>query len=933
MEIESYEALRMDFQNLMSCIHCHEDSERNEVVLETLKTIVDICSHESCGRDAFREEGGLDFLVEFLFMTDNTTFLEHTLKTLAYVIDENVHSQMFMSKRSIFEVIQTILKKQTFPLEVWKNALLLTSTILYHNSTAQSLALEIGLIQDLLNIYENCAQAVLLRSSITVSPSNGFTVELWLRTNSALCFAVNNPQNEKNQEICMNIFPVSVRIMEFSPNTVILISISSFLSLTVSSNEKCQDYFSSCDGFLVLKRCFQKFFDAVFMDLKLCNNVIGRENLQAVSSLIAIISAASLNHKKNAALSGKLGILSMMIKLIFVENLDCQLKTKIVLCLGHCIDAFSDNKSYVLETENFDTFLKKSFSLGDAELSSACKYLLHVCLINKGFSEAAGNFAEYLNSASTSSMKDICIPEFNFVSSDGSTALNKSATQTCLLKRNSTSGSIKQTPMRKAKNDIVKSFERRSLSASSSSESSSQPLHSKRKSALHSRTSVNKLCVKKEHLCSPNRDLNEFLSIQKEALKCDMHLNCIYSNVDDDIVRCKIRKDNASNSGQTLKKHNTMSANVPFSDFLSKETKYNATELQNQSIQQGQFNFSQTTSDNLVPQYNRLRSFEKENKGSVKQLGNPFKDDKFSPCREIQGNSQYKMNFLKQNSVRKGYPRLLKMKKNKMYSKRAKSETSSSSSEYSFCPQLFENSEEKENVKFGCSILNESPAYSPEVANHSNVLSRVNHSFQKENNKWSLNMSKRPDEKRSFSPAANFQSNENYESKFILNLPSSKSENSSFKNDLYPKCNEVFSSRKSDLPTMKIVNTSTGSTNVSPHPSDQQANRFSFSRHVSGSSGNSVCLKNVDGCCHSRDETIIPRTLNVLENKSNKRKRAWDSSSLSIFSEGEHNLESNRCVEVIVLPEGTCEEHGLSSTVELLEVVSLNEYNKHPLYL
>ncbi|GFX48934.1 telomere repeats-binding bouquet formation protein 1 [Trichonephila clavipes] len=197
MEIENYEALKMDFQNLMSCIHCHEDSERNEVVLETLKTIVDICSHESCGRDAFREEGGLDFLVEFLFMTDNTTFLEHTLKTLAYVIDENVHSQMFTSKRSIFEIIQTILKKPTFPQEVWKNALLLISTILYNNSTAQSLALEIGLIQDLLNMYENCVQAVLLRSSIIVSPSNGFTVDLWLRTNSALCFAVNNPQNER----------------------------------------------------------------------------------------------------------------------------------------------------------------------------------------------------------------------------------------------------------------------------------------------------------------------------------------------------------------------------------------------------------------------------------------------------------------------------------------------------------------------------------------------------------------------------------------------------------------------------------------------------------------------------------------------------------------------------------------------------------------
>ncbi|GFS82562.1 telomere repeats-binding bouquet formation protein 1 [Nephila pilipes] len=331
----------MDFKNLMSCIHCHGDSDRDEIVLETLKTIADICSHESCGKDAFREAGGLDFLIEFLLMTDNTTFLEHTLKTLAFVVDENVHSQMLMSKKPVFDVIQTILQRQTFPLEVWKNALLLISTILYHNSTAQSLALEIGLIQDLMNVYENCAQSFLPRCSAIISTPDRFTVDLWLSTNSALCFAVNNPQNEKNQEMCMNIFPVSLKIMEFSPNTIIMNSISSFLSLTISNNGKCQDYFSSCDGFLILKRCFQKFCDALFLDLKLCNNVIGKENPQAISSLIAIISAALLSHEKNAVLSGKLGILSMMIKLIFVENLDCQLKTKIILCLGHSIDACS----------------------------------------------------------------------------------------------------------------------------------------------------------------------------------------------------------------------------------------------------------------------------------------------------------------------------------------------------------------------------------------------------------------------------------------------------------------------------------------------------------------------------------------------------------------------------------------------------------------
>ncbi|KAF8763840.1 hypothetical protein HNY73_021975 [Argiope bruennichi] len=191
----------MDFKNLISCIHYHEDSQDKDVILETLKTIIDICSIE-------------------------------------------IHSQMYMSKRSVFEVLQTILKKQSFPTAVQKNALVLISTILYHNT-------------------------------------------------------------------------------------------------------KCQDYFSACDGFLVLKRCFQKYFDTLLLDMKICNGVTGKETYQAINNIIGIISSASLDH--------------------------------------------GSNKSYVLETENFDAFLKRCLQLGNAELSSACKYLLQVCLMNKGFSPFNSN--------------------------------------------------------------------------------------------------------------------------------------------------------------------------------------------------------------------------------------------------------------------------------------------------------------------------------------------------------------------------------------------------------------------------------------------------------------------------------------------------------------------------------------------------------------
>ncbi|GBN92965.1 Telomere repeats-binding bouquet formation protein 1 [Araneus ventricosus] len=294
---------------------------------------------KGCGRDAFREEGGLDFLVEFLFLTDNTIFLEHTLKTLAFVIDENVHSQMYLSKKSVFEVLHTVWKKQSFPAAVQKNALVLMSHILYHNSTAQNLVFETGLLQDLLNMYEQYAQGLMINSSCMTSNLDNSVLNFWMSTNSTLCFAVNNPQNEKNQDICKNIFPVSLRILEFSSNSAVMGSVASFLTLTISDNAKCQDYFASCDGLLVLKRCFQKYFDTLLMDMKICNGITGKETYQAINNIVGIISPACLDHEKNAAICGDLGILSIMIKLLLMETFDCQLKTKIVLSLGHCIAA------------------------------------------------------------------------------------------------------------------------------------------------------------------------------------------------------------------------------------------------------------------------------------------------------------------------------------------------------------------------------------------------------------------------------------------------------------------------------------------------------------------------------------------------------------------------------------------------------------------
>ncbi|KAG8192076.1 hypothetical protein JTE90_025339 [Oedothorax gibbosus] len=418
MESDYNNSLSMDIQNLISCIHWHEGSNNDHVVIETLKTITDLCTNNEFGRDVLRNESGLDFLVEFMFTTDNAVYLEHSLKTLACVVDGNIHNQMYMTKKSVFEVIQTILRNCKFPVITRKNAIVLVSAILYQNSTAQSSICEVGLLQDLLNIYEQGAERFLSGSSYAPTSDDPLN-ELWITSISSLCFAVNNPKHETNQVLCSTIFQISLRILEFSTNAEVIGSVSSLLSLCISNNRYCQDKFAQNDGLLACKRFFQKHFNLVLADIKDCNNIIRKEALTILSSITGVISAAVLEHESNADFLGRLGLVSLLVELFFVKVLDINLKTKIVLSLGHSIDACSKNKGHVIGVNNFDNLLKDNLCLQNHELSSACKYLLQVCLMQEEFDQE-----ENIQNADSPLEENIASKGCNYESSCKITILN-----------------------------------------------------------------------------------------------------------------------------------------------------------------------------------------------------------------------------------------------------------------------------------------------------------------------------------------------------------------------------------------------------------------------------------------------------------------------------------------------------------------------------
>ncbi|XP_035224861.1 uncharacterized protein LOC118197454 [Stegodyphus dumicola] len=292
-------------------------------------------------------------------------------------------------------------------------------------------------LENLFRIFKNCSENApgVITESTAVSKNEEPPNEIWLRTNSALCFSVNNPQNEKNQVICSDLFPQLLKLLESNSNSKTVVAVTSFLSLSIANNIKNQDFFAECDGFLILKRCLQKIFDLILSDMKLCDNLIRNSYLQSINGIIGVISAGVLENEKNAVIFGKLGALNLLAKLLSLEVIGTQLKTRIILALGNCIDAYCENKSYLLEIEHFDKLLKKNLLISDEELKCASNYLLQMCV------KSEDCFDEMKNKTQYSSLESV----FSVSSSDSSLSMPGK-------KRIIGSKAVKNKPSHKGKN-------------------------------------------------------------------------------------------------------------------------------------------------------------------------------------------------------------------------------------------------------------------------------------------------------------------------------------------------------------------------------------------------------------------------------------------------------------------------------------------------
>ncbi|GBN47732.1 hypothetical protein AVEN_16288-2, partial [Araneus ventricosus] len=508
-----------------------------------------------------------------------------------------------------------------------------------------------------------------------------------------------------------------------------------------------------------------------------------------------------------------------------------------------------------------------------------------------------------------------CDPEYFSDNLKDNFVLNETDAKIPSLKQSCTKVPSVRSSSLKVKSNS-RSLEKAYSSSSSSRENTVQTAHRSRKVSKISRTQNNLSSIKKERLCNSSAVQCDLLSGQQFSPRVKKYSASIHSNTNLNSSKCKSYKKEMNQSSlayDKFSKQDIISNRMPFSDFLTKETKSSNTKFENQSFPKT--DYTKTVSDSLISErhtYNKARL----NENVKLPMNNSTKVESISQDNISNSFSSNEKKFTNQNSMQEECPRLFKKKKERISS----DISSSSSSEYSFTPYNLKNSKSRgkeSDNQFGFCIPYQSEINLPKISKSKSK----NVDYENNCMKWNSNDKfQAPVRKPLFSFKAESQVKRNHPSEFSLKLSPIKFENGWTEDNSFLSCKMIPEIGEENLFDL------TKFTDVSLQHGKRLMDSGFSSNHVSQSSRKSDTY--LGDCYQSTNQIILPQTSRIFENPYQK-KRSWSCSSTGTcnksFSPLSSPLNSSRHVQVIVLPKETCEQHGLSASVELLEVVSLED--------
>ncbi|XP_022246047.1 uncharacterized protein LOC106462938 isoform X2 [Limulus polyphemus] len=261
------------------------------------------------------------------------------------------------------------------------------------------------------------------------------------------------------------LFPVSLKILKHETNYNVLRAVSTFLALTVSANMQNQEILVEYGALAVIKDCLQNFIHCVVTSH--CNQGLQVGPISAAIGVMNVLDGIVTDHENNGETAGQMGLVSELLSYLTLDIKDAELKVKIIVTLGHCVDLCETYQREIIQEDALRNLLRTGLETKNKDLQAATYYLLKVCLKLDISKEQEGcNFSQFRKAFEERIKEETCATNSVDVESKFIQRLiatrndheRRGNAETCKMEDFETDTSKKENPLRKFVHETLLSF-------------------------------------------------------------------------------------------------------------------------------------------------------------------------------------------------------------------------------------------------------------------------------------------------------------------------------------------------------------------------------------------------------------------------------------------------------------------------------------------
>ncbi|XP_049579846.1 telomere repeats-binding bouquet formation protein 1 isoform X2 [Syngnathus scovelli] len=352
---------KTDLRLLLECVKFQMDCPEQQK--KALVSINSICEKKEHNVDLLREMGGVMFVCNLLKSDAVHPNVKQTaLFTLGTLAEANVYCKNNLCQREMFLDLCAYMKEKNTSLKQKSVSVYLLSVLVANNKAGQTLAQTTGCIDILLNLFSNM---------FPESTANSAHVCLWVSVSNALCGCVNNPQNEKAQQVCVSSFPhIKMWLRQIPlPGFEVFRYLCFFIAMTVSNNGVQRNF--AATGLLETLIC---------MLVRLASE--SDTNLSSRQLIIIIIKTVSACIANNANLTAGLAhysVVDHLVTLLTCPHLNCEDRLAVLILLGHFTEASEEHQSQLVQCGGLPLIITLLAEDADKEVRKFATFILQTC--------------------------------------------------------------------------------------------------------------------------------------------------------------------------------------------------------------------------------------------------------------------------------------------------------------------------------------------------------------------------------------------------------------------------------------------------------------------------------------------------------------------------------------------------------------------------